>query len=100
MACTATPSCQTAARGRLPIGSSRPTPMRNRAFENRNRFSMVLPPTGIVSPGAVSVGTAAAAYVLLQIGSYPATGPHQNGRAAGRGRGEISGGRPSLKKKK
>src|SRR2546421_12196863 len=75
MACTATPSCQTAARGRLPIGSSRPTPMRNRAFENRNRFSIVLPPTGIVSPGAVSVGTTAAAYVLLQIGSYTASRP-------------------------
>ena len=53
--------------------------MRNWKLEKWNRFSIVFPPTGIVSPALVAVGAAAAAQVSLQIGSYTASSPNVAG---------------------
>jgi hypothetical protein len=44
-------------------------PRRSTTFENRNRFSLVRPPAGIVSPSSVTTGALATAQVVLQIGS-------------------------------
>src|SRR5437660_328926 len=60
---TIRPSCKAAALPGDRRGTSRLTPMRSSPSENRKWFSTVLPPTGIVSPVAVTTGEAASAQV-------------------------------------